>query len=175
MAQHSKSEPKTEPEVTAHTGAHADDLIVVPKGQSRFQFFVILGLFIFILVIFTVGPFFQTVVGGMFSGAGPDTTYCSWVDPENGKKSEVDYPHFMRKKQALDALRQLNFYYSVALRDRTGREEVTDAETAMWLILDQRAKEHGIEITTADLRKRIEQTYGSVEQYHEVLRSYQAQ
>ncbi len=176
MAQHSKSDPKVEPELSAHkTAAHDDDLIVVPKGQSRFQFFLILGLFIFILVTFTVGPYVQSVLGGMFSGAGPDTVYCSWVDPETGVKSEVDYPHFMRKKQALDALRQLNFYFSVSMRDGGERSEVTDAETGMWLILDQLAKDHGIEITNDDLRRRIEMTHGSLERYQQELRGYQAQ
>jgi hypothetical protein len=169
MAHQSKSHSPADPQPDSELRhKHDDDLIVVPKGQSRFQFFVILGLFIFILVIFTVGPFFQAVVGGMFSGGGPDQSYFRWTHPETGVTTEMSYQSFMERKRALDVLKELRLYYPAAVRDGLDREaDVTDADTAMWLILDQLAQEHGIAITSEDMLERVDSIYGSRIQYEQ--------
>lgn len=172
MAQQKSHSSPVDPAHSHETIAaeHADDLVVVPKGQSRFQFFLILGLFIFILVIFTVGPFFQQTMGGLFSGGtSRDRVYFSWHHPGSGEKHEYSTTQFYTEKRSLEALRYLGFYASVHMRDGVeGRDEVTDEETAMWLILDQVATDKGFAVTREEVRQRVEAWF---EQQQMVYRS----
>ncbi len=162
MAQHTKPPADPDPAHEAHHPKADDDLIVVPRGQSRFQFFVILGLFIFILIIFTVGPFFQAVVGGLFSGGGPDSSFFRWTHPVSGVTSEVSAQTFMERKRALNVLKELGLYAPAAVRDGLDQNaDVSDSDTAMWIILDELAQEQAIAITSEDLRERVEGTYAS--------------
>ena len=180
MAQHPKAHPKSStpastPHKEAEKASHEDDLVVVPVGQNRVQFFFILGLMIFVLVIFTVGPFFQQVVGGVFSGSGAERSHFSWVHPETGEKYEVDFNEFRQRYQGLRSLSYLNLYVPEAMRDGTEARsrDVSDEEVAMYMILDRLAEDAGVAVTTTDMRQRVEALFGSLENYRNYLRQNQ--
>ena len=180
MAQHPKAHPKSStPAPTSHRevekASHEDDLVVVPVGQNRVQFFLILGLMIFVLVIFTVGPFFQQVVGGAFSGSGAAPSHLQWVHPETGEEFDVDFNQFKQRYMGLRSLSYLNLYVPEAMRDGTEARsrDVSDQEVAMFMILDRLAEDAGVAVTTSDMRQRVEALFGSLDNYRNYLRQNQ--
>ena len=134
--QKSHDAPAQEAQEVDAQHAQDDDLIVVPKGTSRRQFYFILGLTIFVLVAFMVtGPMLQTLSG---QGRGGEV-YMSWEHP--GGKIEMTALDFTTEKQQYNRLVSSIFQ----------RRGVTDEETATFLVQERLAKDAGIQVTDRDL------------------------
>ncbi len=121
-----------------------DDAIVVPKGTSKLRFLFILGLTILILVIFTVGDQVTQSVGRQ-PQATDDVT---WDGPGVGKRV-INAVEFLDEKRREDLFR--------GVFSQSGRFE--DEELAGELLLDEIAKQCGIEISNAELTKAIYEGY----------------
>lgn len=157
-----KSHVPAPPPHPAHEG-NLDELVVVPKGQSRLKFFLTVCLILFVLVIFTVGDQVESVLGGIFSGGGGTQVAMTWVNPENGEEQQMSYPDFYARKRALGRLARYGQFRSADSRDDPGRPNVSDEDTAMWIILDSVARAKGIAVTDSELKGRLRQVFGTGE------------
>ncbi len=126
---------------------HDDDLIITPRGTSRFQFLFILGLMIFTLIIFTVGDSLQSSVA---TGPGGSETGMTWQHPERGEQS-LDGRAFLAVKRELD-----DFYRVQGSR----RVRLEDGDVAVFVVTNQLAKDAGIEITDQEVARAILQGAG---------------
>ncbi|HRV82127.1 MAG TPA: hypothetical protein P5218_11855, partial [Planctomycetota bacterium] len=157
MAHHDKSKSHAhgsskvhDPEVHVAAAGHEDDLIVVPKEKSRLYYLMMLGLMLFVLVIFTVGGLFTSVVGG---GASPaDEIVMKWTEP-GGEAHEVRSSDFVSTMQMTNTLAYLGFYRPINSDGNSVRIEEEDA--ALALILEHMAAKAGIEISDAEFKKRL--------------------
>jgi len=142
-----------QPDLSHHAHAHDDDLVVVPVGQNKKMFFFIMFLMVFVLIIFTVGPYFQQVAGGVFGGGGGAPVGMSWVHPQTGETIEVGYRDFMNEKRALQRMAYIGLFRT---RDPNNRNNnVTDEDTAIWLLYEQLAKDAGVEVTEAEVTEYL--------------------
>ena len=128
-----------------------EDLIVVPKGQSKLRFFLILALTIFVLLIFTVGDYFQQT----FQGGGRVVEAMSWVDPQSGERHSMDARDFTYAKRSLQLMTDLGLFRPAPNPDNPRGNRVSDEDAAMWLVLGNRAKEAGIFVTDAEVAEAI--------------------
>lgn len=121
-----------------------DDLIVVPKTQSKLMYYSILGLMLFVLVIFTVGgPLTDALTSG--GGAGGGGVYVTWVDPLNGEQHSINERSFMDRKQSLQILMEVGIWRP-ANPDAT-RATIEDEDVVLYEVLDQLAADAGIEVS----------------------------
>ena len=125
-------------------GLHDDDVIVVPKGTSKLRFLFLLGLTIFILVIFTVG---DELIGSIGRQAR-NTDLVSWDNPLIGKRTWTA-AEFMDEKVREDD------YRSLMRRFMNLGDNFEDEDFAAQLLVDELAKKSGIEIPTAELSKVV--------------------
>ena len=146
------------PEVQRHPD---DDLIAVPRGQSRLQFYFTLGLLIFVLLIFTVGGLFESVVGGVFGGGGASEVALRWVDPGTGEARQVGYPEFITRKRVLDRMAYIGAFVPANVRaGGEQRPKVSDEDTAQWYLLDAGAQRAGVRVTDEEVAARLRQMFG---------------
>ena len=144
----SKSSKVNDPVVHKAAPGHEEDLIIVPKERSKFYYLLMLGLMMFTLLIFTVGGLFETVVGG--GGGSVDEVVLRWTKPD-GEEQEVKASDFQLAMRSVDLLANLGLYRPVQ-----GLEEGIDQEDGvLTLILDELAKDSGVEISAAEFRKRL--------------------
>ncbi len=120
---------------------HDDDAIVVPKGTSKLRFLFLLGLTIFILIIFTVGDQLMSSVGKRAS----NTDLVSWDGPLIGKRV-FSASDFMDEKRKEDDFRRF-----LGARD----SNFDDEALAVDLLIDQLALLSGIEIPNKELSKVV--------------------
>jgi hypothetical protein len=141
------SKPIHKPQDRPAHGTHVDpdeEIVHVPKGQSRLRFVLTLGLTLFVLVIFTVGDQLMTTMGQRPSAED----YVSWVHPTEGPQS-VSVPKFMEAKRALD-----EFSYA-ATGGRMSEEDASDGGVAYQLITERIAQEAGVEVPDVELGRAI--------------------
>lgn len=123
--------------------AEFDDVVHVPKGQSKVRFFVLLGLTILVLLIFTVGSELQQSFQSRGSGGNDAVT---WNDPTHGPQ-HVSALTFRQEMIALQ-----DFYRVQGVNTRG----VADADaTAAMLVNDRLAEDSGIEVTEEELKNAI--------------------
>lgn len=125
-----------------------DDTIVVPKGTSRLRFLILLGLTIITLVIFVVGNELEQTFNRR-QASGADVT---WDGPLVGKRqfSPIEFRNEkLREDQYLSAFGQRNTKFE-------------DDTLASELLLDEIAKQCGIEVSVKDLEKAIYEGYPGV-------------
>ncbi|HTF87829.1 MAG TPA: hypothetical protein VK843_05425 [Planctomycetota bacterium] len=119
---------------------HDDDAIVVPKGTSKLRFLFLLFLTIFILVIFTVGDELMS----SFGRKATNQDLVSWDGPIVGKRV-LTAVEFMDEKRREDDYRRV-------VNDRT---QTDDDRLATELLLDELAKQSGVEIPIKELSKEV--------------------
>lgn len=139
----------------AHQPGDPDEIFEVVRTKSRFQVFVLLLLLV-ILVIFSVTG---SIYGACGQGAGPSGAYLSWQHPTRGtiKVSGSDYIRFKR-----------------SLSEMAGQTP-EDELVASMLVVDELAREAGVEVTDADLAEQIQEfarQLGGAQQYKERMRGF---
>src|SRR5688572_26531963 len=112
-----------------------EEIVHVPKGQSRLRFVLTLSLTLFVLVIFTVGDQIMSTLGRRPSSED----YMSWVHPTRGRQS-LSGPKFFEVKRALDS-----FYYA-ATGQSLSNEAGSDKNVAYQIITERLAQEAGVEV-----------------------------
>lgn len=136
---------------------HDDDLIVVPKGQSKLKFYSTLALLIFVLLIFTVGPMFEQAAGGVFGGGGAKTVAVSWVHPQTGERIEYGDMEFVLAKRDLGLASTFGLYSSPSLREERG--QLSDEDAAMFLIMERLAQDSGIGVGDEEVRDLLTRVF----------------
>ncbi|MBL6719806.1 MAG: hypothetical protein ISQ08_00180 [Planctomycetes bacterium] len=119
-----------------------DDLIIVPKERSRTSYLLVLGLMLFVLVIFTVGDQVQQVLGGGGGRMGGTETFVVWQDPLTGERHETSLIEFQRQKQNLALLASTRLW-SPADPDAT-RPRVEDEDVVLFQVMDALAADSGM-------------------------------
>lgn len=124
--------------------AEFEEVVHVPKGQSKLRFFVLLALTILILLIFTVGS--EIMQSVETRGRGSDD-FMTWNDPAAGPVT-VSWLEFQPEMVALED------FYRVQGMGRV--RSLTDADaTAAMLVYDRLAQDAGIEVSDQELGKAI--------------------
>jgi hypothetical protein len=132
-----------------------DEVVHVPKGQSKLRFLLTLGLMLFVLVIFVVGDQLMSTFGGGPSRGGD---YMTWEHPTAGIQ-RLQYPDFV------DAKRDIDDFYR-AQGKSSGRDQTDDENITYLLITDRLAREAGISIPDSELRRVLREGQpGLVEPY----------
>lgn len=125
------------------TEVHTDEEVVhVPKGQSKLRFLLTLGLMLFVLVIFTVGDQFMGTFGGS-RGQSRTAPYMTWQHPSDGPQS-ISFVDFVEAKRSLD-------FFFRAQGQRPSREQTEDDNVTYLLITDRLARDAGIGVSKAEL------------------------
>ncbi len=140
-----------------------DDLIIVPKGRSKTQFFLTLGLLIFVLLIFTVGGSFQTSMGGLFGGEETNPVYVAWTDPLTQQRHEVHYDEFQRRFTGLDTLHGMGAFQPRHAPEGKRRPRVSPEDVGLMLVLDQLAEGAGIEVGQRELTEFLKNAFQTTE------------
>lgn len=129
-----------------------DEIVHVPEGKSKFQFLFLIGLLIFLLIIFIVPTAFQgALTGGDNSELAPGVV---WETPQGGK-FEMGHIELQLEMREESKLRRVL---------TGGNSTPTAEEMATQLLLDQLAKEAGVyvsnEALAAQIKPLIEQLGG---------------
>ncbi len=150
----SKDHKVHSPEVHVAAAGHEDDFVIVPKERSRASYLFMLGLMLFVLLIFTVGGLFTSVVGG--GGGGPqDEVVMRWTAP-GGVEREVHASELRKAMQTADTLANFGpYFYRPINRANEGRPNIEEEDGALVLILDAYAHENGVEISDREFSKRL--------------------
>lgn len=119
----------------AHQPGDAEEIFEVVRSRSRFQIFVLLLLLV-ILVIFSVTG---SIYGACGQGRGPSGAYLSWQHPTRGTM-EISASDYIRFKRSLSEMAQ---------------QTPDDQLVASLLVLDELAREAGVEATDAELEEQI--------------------
>ncbi|MFT7678106.1 MAG: hypothetical protein ACI8QC_002092 [Planctomycetota bacterium] len=128
-----------------------EDEFHVPTGTSRKTFLLTLALTIFLLVIFTVGGLFQSVLSG---GGGVDEVYLSWTDPETGVQHDVLGADFMQSKRSLDRLWRAGVY--APLNRNLGRKaKITEEDVVLQTVLDGIAVREGVDVSLDEFTSNL--------------------
>ncbi|MAF64223.1 MAG: hypothetical protein CMJ84_01005 [Planctomycetes bacterium] len=155
----SRKPAKTKQVGTAAPAASDDDLVIVPKGQSRLRFYLSFALVIFLLIIFVVP---SALMGSL--GAGNDQvgeTYARWTGPD-GTPTEYTYADFVGHKRALRILETSRILPFLGF----GRMDPgLDEDVARFLILEDVATHQGIRVTDDSLASFILRTWPDPEAY----------
>lgn len=156
----SKDDPKLHtPGPATETHAHDDAPIVAPRGTKRGRFLLALLLAFIVLTTFTVS---QEVVA-CFSGETTRASKYMTFRMPNGDSISLDGGEFMHVKQNYDRVLGI-------LRVRG--KDITDDDTAQFVVLDAVAKDAGISVTDAELSNFILPRFGAAQAYHDVMREY---
>lgn len=152
-----------QPDVQAHDD---DELIHVPKGQSRLRFYATLGLVLFLVVIFVVADMFSVTMTSGGGGGGADDPVLAWTDPVSKEDHVLTRAEFDSTGQALKRMLSLGVYIppKLAFHDRLtegrARRDVTDEDVASFVIYDQMARDAGIDVSDEEARFFLGQVMG---------------
>ncbi len=142
------NDPKLKDDVEAHAHAEPhhsefDEVVHVPKGQSKLRFYLLLGLTILVLLIFTVGSEIQQSVA---KKGGVSDTRMIWNDPING-------PQQISETEFKDELIRFEDFNRVTGNQQARQNEI-DAVASI-IITDRLAQDAGVEVTVDELSKTI--------------------
>ena len=162
-------EPRKPSQKVDHVdGGHADlpsledfqEIVHVPEGRSKFQFLFLIGLMIFLLIVFIIPSAFQNALTG--GDDREELLAVSWVT-ETGEHS-MSNSDFINEKRREDTFRRtLNPFV---------RSTPSSSEVASMLVLDQLSSDAGVWVPDADLSKAlagIAEQLGGIEQYKQYL------
>ena len=139
------SSPKKPDPHPPATEAHPDEEVVhVPKGQSKFKFLLTLGLMLFVLVIFTVGDQFMGTFGGR-RGQSRTSAYMTWEHPSAGTQA-ISWVDFVAAKRSID-----DFFR--AQGQRADRRQTEDDNITYLLVTDRLARDAGIEVARTEIAR----------------------
>ena len=122
-------------------------MIIVPKGRSKLQYYAILGLLLFVLVIFSVGDALQSSAGGAIGAEESNPVYLSWTDPTTQVRHEVRYDTFQRRFTGLDTLHSIGAFQPRHVPEGKRRPRVSPEDAGLVLVLDQLVADAGIVVT----------------------------
>jgi hypothetical protein len=129
---------------------HDDDPIVVPKGSSRTKFLMTALLVVLILTTFSVSPQVVDVFTGRNRGR---SSYMSWKTPA-GTLETLSMGDFMIVKQDVSRVQAI-------LSGGRNTKDHDDVQTARHIIIDEMAKEAGVEVTDDEIRNVILPAFGN--------------
>jgi hypothetical protein len=130
--------------------AHDEDTLHVPKGVSRGTFIFLVGLMIFLLVIWLVpGPMLGIAEGNK------NPVSVRFQLPSGGTVEWRASDLVVAERSLMDAF---GIDYFLAMRLGIDPSKPDRRDLARLLVLDRVALDAGIEVTNADLRAHIEQT-----------------
>lgn len=154
-----------------------DDLIAVPKGQSKLSFYLKIGLVMFVLITFVVpGALMDALTS---DGSSADGLYLSWTGPD-GERREIDATEFVMHKRDLKLLddtspyRQARGMGNLSLLGLAAFDPKDDLATARFLILEDLAQSEGIRITPEELGFTIQNLFGGTERYRAMMQAERA-
>lgn len=134
-----------------------ENTIHVPEGKNPLQFVFLIGLLIFLLIIFIIPEAFQNSV----AGDGPDNTpMASWTMGD--ELVEITPAVFMTEKRAEAA----------ALKVRGMRITPSDAEMATILLTDSLAQDAGVVVSdemVVDYIKAVAESLGGSDNYKALM------
>ncbi|MDF1836504.1 MAG: hypothetical protein P1V35_01430, partial [Planctomycetota bacterium] len=148
----SKDQKVHSPEVHVAAAGHEDDFVIVPKERSRVTYLMMLGLMLFVLLIFTVGDLFSSVAGGGGGGA-TDEVVMRWTPP-GGSELEVHRSELMQAMKTVDTLASLGFYRPIN-RANEQRPGIEEEDAVLMLILNRLALDNGVEVSNREFVKRL--------------------
>jgi len=156
-----KSSHSTSPATSDH---HEDELVHVPKGQSRVGFILMVIVILAILVAFSITPAMMWTFSGNNSGA----TFVSWQVP-GGDTVRMDSDTFRAEKLKLNALQEV---LRVGPPLPTGQFDAkSDEQVAKFMIIEQLAEQSGMRTSDEELRELIVGWFGNEPAYLERVRS----
>jgi hypothetical protein len=137
-----KSTPK--PRTSAHPREKAPEEVVhVPRWISRWRFVLVLGLMVFVLIIFVVPQQFMDLFRPRAEAPGP---HMVWNDPVRGR---VEYSPAEWREE----MRKLGSFWTV--QGLNAREALTDSNVAYLLVADALAQNAGVAVTDQELARAI--------------------
>jgi hypothetical protein len=139
---------------------HQDDVIIAPRGTKRGRFLMTFLLVVLVLTTFTVSDQILNVFGGGPAGGA----YASWKSPD-GETRSLSEPEFMMEKRKLAPISSFAF-------PGVAEHEVTDEQVATFLVLEQAARESGVQATDKDIAKFVKDNFLNKEQYLSYPRRY---
>ncbi len=141
------------------------EAIHVPRGKSRARYVLTIVLLIFILVIFVVSDLFQ----GAFSrsGRGGEGPFVEWDHPRLGRRTIGDRDFVLERRRVED------FYRVLGVDRRQLRELTSDENIARTVIVDELAREAGVEFTDSELRDFVKGRFNDAATYTQMLRGAQ--
>jgi hypothetical protein len=161
MSKDTPSTPPTDPKASARAH-HDDDVIVVPKGSSKARFLMTVLLAFLVLTTFTVSKEVQDFFTG---GDKARAAYMSWKRPD-GTVEKIKDRDFMIVKQDLSRVNSI-------LSGGRSSQDHDDVSTARHIILDELAKEAGVEVTDQEVLDIILPRVGnSPDTYRMILDRY---
>lgn len=138
--------PAKQADPAEHGGEHHEELVHVPKGESKLRFFLLMGLTIFVLIIFVVPSAFLGALGGTDQ---TDEVMMTWTSP-GGEEKELRASEFYQSLRAFDRLRNWGAYFGMQ-----GLERASMPERARYLLLEDIAKEWGIYVTDREVAQTV--------------------
>ena len=155
MSKDARGTPSIDPEKQAHL--HDDDVIVVPKGSSRTRFLMTAILALMVLTTFTVS---REVVDVLTGGNKAKDAYMKWTRPD-GTVETMKQTDFLLVRQNLSRVE------SILSGGRSSKDK-NDAQVARHIIIDELAKEAGVDVPDSELRD-ILKGFGTSEVYRQTL------
>jgi hypothetical protein len=123
---------------------HDDDEVVhVPRGRSRKQYLLYIGLSIFMLIIYVVPQQFQQIAKRR---PERDAAYLTWKHPRLGEQAVADVDFRLTH-------RRLESVYRMA--GMPSNDQLDDDNIARILVLDALAQEAGIEVSDRELAEKM--------------------
>ncbi|NOT31333.1 MAG: hypothetical protein HOP15_12880 [Planctomycetes bacterium] len=149
------------------SGQHDDDTLHVPKGVSRGTFLFLIGLIIFLMVIWLVPGAMFGIAGG---SQNPVVARFHLPGGEPVEWKAVDL--LVAQRSVQDAL-EVDGFLGYQLGIDTRQKEKRDVTRV--LVLDRIAESAGVEVTDADLAAHLNQLLemqrGTREQFKEAIRA----
>lgn len=156
----SKDESKTNlQDKPAESQAHDDAPIVAPRGTKRGRFILAFLLAIMVLTTFTVS---QEVVACFSGEASRASRFMTYTLP-TGESRSLDGAEFQHAMQSLDRV-----YSVLQMRGR----DIKDEDAAQYIVLDDVARQAGVEVTDKELADFVLARFGSAQTYNEIMRQY---
>jgi hypothetical protein len=135
--------PGSQPEDALKPKVADDEVVHVPKGRSRKQFLLYIGLSIFTLIIYVVPQQFQAILKPKRER---DAAYVSWNHPRLGPQSVSEQDFMM-------ARRKLQDFFRVA--GMSPNDLLDDEGLARLLVIDSLAIDSGVEVSDRELRDNM--------------------
>jgi len=154
-----------DPHATPHTDheiEHEVETIHVPRGKSRARYVMTIILLIFILIIFVVSDLFQSAFSRS-GGSSGDQPFMEWTHPSGGTRSVGARDFVLERRRTED------FYRVLGVDRKQMRDLTSDENIARNVIMDELAREAGVEFTDAELKALIKQRFGDSATYRGIL------
>lgn len=157
----SKSSQPTSPTTSAQ---HEDELVHVPKGQSRLGFILMVIVILAILVAFSITPAMMST----FSTGNRGETFVSWHVPGRAPQ-RMDSDTFRAEKLKLNAMQEV---LRITPPLPTGAFDAkSDEQVAKFMIVEELAQQSGMRVSDEEIRDLIVGFFGSEAAYLDRVRN----